>query len=181
MADTKKGGLGTVEAKGEPTAQSDGKWGVKDKNHRPGNPPRVHEPVLGHSYPLTHDAFTMMPAAHAVHFLGDPAFEVINEDAVKVAPIPKGKTSKGEEYRPAPGQVVAALEELTTDALLARAQLTPGGERLTKRNGREPIIKFIIDAQMAVAEGRTPGRASAPPTGDADEMDDDALAKLMDA
>lgn len=154
----------------------DGHWSVVDTNATQG--PRTHSAGPGRpSYDLKATEPTTMPEADARVFLRDKAFIVRNELGRRVPSLPDQEVMSAGRTPPKlePGQVVANLKELTTDALLARAQQYPGGDRLTKKSKRDAIIGFLWDAKhhTAAPADEDDDDESPPPAADADDVADD--------
>lgn len=109
-----------------------------------------------------------MPFAHAMKFLVDEAFQVSDETGKLYKPVPKAETDGAQGLVLRQGQVIARLDELLKDALLARCAIAPGGEAIKSRASREEMIEFLegIDAETLAAnteadEGVEPGADTA--------------------
>lgn len=159
----------TATAKAE--SKTDLTWTVFDTNAYPtaSNPTghREHMTRDRTNYKLHHKDGCEMPMRHAVDFLKDPAFVVVDEDGNRVEPIVAGDTGAPQPKMRA-DQVVATLAELTDQALLVRArQVNP---LATKQLGRQLLIQLLT-------EGELPSEAQAGPTdtvdGEADLIEDD--------
>lgn len=144
--------------KDEAASENTAEWTVIDRNAEPGNP-RIHEPVKGFRYPLTSNAPTKMPQAHAVKFLNDVSFEVRDGDGKVVAPVPTNAQLRTGEKVPTlhRSETVATFDELTDEALLRRAQLRQGGENLGWDESRENLIKFLTGPERPkLVRGKRP-------------------------
>jgi len=148
-------------------------------------PTRTHDLIVGYdeeiplvqTYTFTAHKRLEMPFAHAVKFLKIAEF-VVSEDAEgkrRYDPTPSGKQA-GMPVRDS-NQVVANLSELTIDALLIRCNQMTGGETITKRDGKEAMIDFLINASGKVAP-----RPTAPQGGDdeLEDMADDEVRNMLD-
>lgn len=161
----------------------DDRWGVYDMNQR-GAAPRVHE--IGEvSYPLFREKPCLMPVEHAVFFLRDPAFKVVNADGVQQTSLPSETNADGKKRAPElePNETIAKFEELLKPALLARAKIRPGGEALTDDASRDELIAFLMNAplQRDLPEHEKPratdGNFEIPAD---DRVPDEALNKMLD-
>jgi hypothetical protein len=127
-------------------------WGVMDTNatavDNDGKPiPRVHE-IIGargqiHRYKLVNDEPLPMPENHARQFLKDRAFIVVDHRQRTVAPMEPEQQERIAPSRLAPQFCIANLNELTDEALLTRAGVRPGFDRLPDRPERTVLIDFI--------------------------------------
>jgi hypothetical protein len=127
-----------------------GLWQVFDLNQQgPENPPRHHE-VGGKSWPLYRDRPTLLPPHLAAIFQRDPAFRVLDENGQEQVTLPDAENIDAAKRRPHlnPGETIAKFEELTSNALLARAALRPGGSGFTAKSKRADMIGFLTDAPM---------------------------------
>jgi hypothetical protein len=103
-----------------------------------------------------------MPYAHAMKFLGIPAFQVADDQGSRVTPPADPKKSETTEgVHLADDEVVARLDELTMEALLLRANMAPGGEKLKKNDGRATVQAFLAGHIKRTKD--TARRASARP------------------
>lgn len=115
--------------------------------------PRRHEIVQdgrSHVYVFeSADQPVAMPRAHALTLVGNAGFAVHEPSGQRLHTRP----AAAGPLVLRPDEVVARLEELTVDALLARAQALAGGGRF-KRAGarRDDLIAFLI-AGLAAAGG----------------------------
>lgn len=120
---------------------------VKDKSAR--GVTRHHEVEPGVVYGLKAEEYTLMPAHHALIFLSDENFIVENEDGEPLGHLPRSAIHQaGDQAGPklAHGEVIARYDELTQDALLARATRRHGGEKLTKSTKRAALVDFLINS-----------------------------------
>lgn len=165
--------------------QTKGNWGVLDTLATKG--PRIHMPVAGQTYELKSNAFTEMPASHAAKFLSDPSFLVVDETGTRQNSLPRSQSAQAGQapgLRLGPGETIASLDELTAQALLARAVRLPGGEKFTAKTKRDTLQRFLLDAQTS-GTARASGGSAAPeePAGDliADDEDEEAAGAEMAA
>lgn len=151
-------------------------WSVYDLNAyevRDGKPvARIHDVKPGVRYPLTATEAKEMPEEHARIFLKDPAFKVLNADGEEVASLEEAQKSRKPPEALEPGQVIAKLEELTTDALLTRAALLPGGADFTSDTPREQLMDLLLEAHE---------RQANPAAGNDDAIEGDTMpARALD-
>jgi hypothetical protein len=139
-----------------------GAWGVKDTNARQRMPdgtfiPRVHEIMTANgaivSYPLRMEPETYMPEAHARQFLKDEAFIVTNALGQVMKPLSEEQQERVPPPRLSPGHVIAAWEELTTDALLTRAGTLSGFDNLPPEPDRSMLIDFLTGRMQQLEPG----------------------------
>lgn len=133
-------------------------WSVRDKNARQELDgkivARLHEAAPGSTYKLYFNEFTAMPEHHARTFLRDEAFEVLDEHGQRVRPLSEDAMLRVAPAALAPQMVIANLDELTSEALVTRASIKPGGSRYTSVTPREILINFLIDAEAAAQNTR---------------------------
>lgn len=124
---------------------------VYDTTARVGEP-RSHEIVIGkhpdgapiiRRYKLSSDVPTTMPLDHAMKFLVDKAFRVIDPDGAIMTPVERITDADG-PVRLKHDQVVAKYEDLNLMALLKHAKLLPGSEHLGTNSLPEEIVAFIL-------------------------------------
>lgn len=128
-----------------------------------GELPRYHN-VHGKQWALWHpsrsEEGTLMPLSHAIAFLKDAAYIVLDADGNElVATAPQG-----DEYRNMPlppNMVVANLAELTLDSLMIRAGQLPQGNTVVKAWGKERVIEFIMASGMPTNVKKVGPRAPA--------------------
>lgn len=119
---------------------------VYDLNAR-GEMRRSHEAPDGTPYALNASKGTLMPEAHALVFLKDPAFKVVHPDGRVLPPLPQSAMLREVDVQKLePDETVAQYAELTTEALLARAVNRPGGHNFTGATSREALVSFLIRA-----------------------------------
>ena len=125
-------------------------WQVRDLNATAG--PRTHV-IQGTSYHLSAESFHPMSQEHAAFFLKDEAFQVKNAQGEILPPMPKGAVDSGKPEGPklAPGTVIANLEELTREALYARARALPGRDAVTTQMTKPDLIEFLRSAHATDA------------------------------
>lgn len=132
---------------------------------------RIHD-VHGKRWALWHpnekEEGTRMPLRYALAFLKDEAFIVKDQDGNEL----KAEAPQGDTYRNIhlpPNLVIANLSELTLDALMIRASGLPNGNMISRADGKERVIEFIMAAGLP--EGVTKVGPSEP--ADAGEAEDD--------
>lgn len=142
---------------------------------------RTHTPVIGSDYQLSADTPTPMPRAHALVFLRDPNFRVLDEHGLEIKPLPvidRNPASGGILLRP--GQVIATLDELTDSALSARCAAYPGSDGMLQQGNRDVIIKFILDTErqraMRAAQTSRPGGSE---FDDGDDMPEEQVSRML--
>lgn len=151
-----------------------------------GPEPRVHR-IHGRNWSLWNpsapgheDEGTKMPLSHALAFLKDEAFIVMDDDGNEL----KTEAPQGDEYRTIklpPNMVVANLAELTVDALFMRAAQLPNGNMIGRADGKERIIEFIMAAGIPDDVHKVgPGERNVPDD-DADLLVNDADGDAADA
>lgn len=154
---------------------------VEDTNCTPRHEVRTHEIVIDdYPKPVTfkYREKVMLPYAEAMKFTVDGAFRVTDEDGKVYEPVKKPRDTSV-PVALAANEVVAELHELTQEALLRRAAIKPGGEKLSKSTKKDTIIDFL---QAAYAVERTPGRDADAPEADAsgEAMDMDEVDSVLD-
>ena len=152
-------------------------WKVRDKNATTGA--RTHD-ILGTQYALSADDWTLMPEDHAVFFLKDTAFQVVDARGDIVPPMPEGAVEGGgrEKAQLRPGEVIANFEELTKEALLARAKNRPGRAAITSSMTKPELLKFLHSEAANDAQQAARIAESGPIVGQ-DELSADELDKLL--
>ena len=80
----------------------------------------------------------------------------------------------------APQMVIANLDELTTEALVTRASVKPGGSRYTSITPREILINFLIEAEHVAQNIRRSDVGVGDVDGD-DWTPDDAVKNMLEA
>ena len=159
-------------------------WSVCDKNARQEIDgkiiPRLHEAAPGTTYKLFFNEFTKMPEHHARTFLRDEAFEVHDEHDQRVRPLSEDAMLRVAPAALAPQMVIANLDELTTEALVTRASVKPGGSRYTSITPREILINFLIEAEHVAQNIRRSDVGVGDVDGD-DWTPDDAVKNMLEA
>ena len=161
-----------------------GLWSVRDSNAKVIENgevvPRVHEPIPGTSYALKFNEWTPMPESHARVFLRDAAFEVRDAGEQPVRSMTEISLQRALPTAVLPPEnVIANLDELTTESLVTRAAMKPGGNRFSSASGRAALISFLIGAEVAAQSGRRYDASAAAGDPSLDEMEDaDAAAML---
>jgi hypothetical protein len=155
--------------------ETEGMWAVLDT--RAVNKLREHLPVAGFAYKLSASQKTFMPQEHAVVFLRSKSFVVFNEMGERVASMPEASAERAGVTRPvlAPGEVIANLDELTDNALLARCKMRPGGERLKAKTARKKLIEFLLDSESTSKKTEAEDGDS-----EIEDMDDDDARKMLE-
>lgn len=90
---------------------------------------------------------TVLPVEKALKFNKDGFIIKGMDDSPYEKPVQVDNVTQS---RLAPGEVVAKLEELTTEALRIRVALKPNGEALSKAK-KEELIEFLKGESVAVA------------------------------
>ena len=166
--------------------QAEGEWQVFDMNANSPDPtdhsrvlPRVHESRLGIKWPLRSNEPCYMPEPEARVFLKDPGFKVLNFDGEEVPPLSLSQRARNLPAVLAPNLVIAALPELTTEALLTRVAQMRGGTRFNSTSPRDRVIDFIMEQETArQAEGRPDGALA---DAEVDEVEDEEAARILQA
>jgi hypothetical protein len=136
---------------------------VLDPSAIPGGPSRAHDMPTAEggvkSYGFAPNVATEVPTMHAMRFLAS-GFKVFADKAM-TRPIAAPRSLKAGhdgqnvlELRP--DEVIAALYELTKDALFKRAAALPGGEKLDVRADKTELMRIIaaFNAGEAAARNR---------------------------
>lgn len=118
-------------------------WGVVDLN-APTGESRRHQPVKGHFYDLRSDVPKKMPPSHAARFLKVEGFVVTGAAGRPMNSLPTSEEQSRVATLPK-GWLLARVEELTSDALLARALNLPGGEKFTARTKKDVLLAFVTE------------------------------------
>lgn len=137
----------------------------------PGNPSghQEHETRDGTPYKLHAKQACPMPARHAVDFLIDPAFVVVDDNGERV--FPRATAIAGAAPVLQPGQVVVTLAELSDQAILVRAmQINPLAE---KKLGRAALIKIIETGVAAPSDDANAGQVDEDAAGDSELENDE--------
>lgn len=111
--------------------------------------PRIHEVRPGVRYPLRSDRPVEMPEGDARIFLKDEAFVVEDERGNRVLPLRLETLAREVPKRLDPEFVIAAVSDLSTEALVTRAAQFPGGQMFDTDSPRPSLIRFLISAQRA--------------------------------
>lgn len=152
-------------------------WTVLDRNAI--NQPRIHK-VKGQAIAFKPGQRVSLDSHVAAAFLSSASFEVLNENGDKVSSLPKQSVSQAGVsggINLEPGQVIASLDELTKEALIARAARIPGGERLNARSSRNDVLAFLQDSDHSTYRAAQ----SDEPVDDVDveEIDDEGVKKML--
>lgn len=169
----------TVKALKEPRI-----FTVYDLNAKAGGPGRIHEIITEmrgdevistKSYELFSDRPCEMPEEHALKFLRDKAFVVMDNRGKRVEPV-EIKDITSAKMRLEDNEVIAKLEELTREALLKRAKVMPGSEDVKASDTKETLVSFLVrKAREKFKVGVSRGSENA-----VAEMPVDELDKLID-
>lgn len=146
---------------------------------------RVHDLLLDggrvKQYRFGENEKVEMPASHAIRFgARDKAFEVYDHSDKRLNVMAgDAKPAEGTAMPVIPeGCCIARFEELTIDSLVVRANTEIGGLKCTKRDGKEALIAFLVDAQAAKAAAAA-GDEDGIGDGDADDMNDTELKQMF--
>lgn len=131
-------------------AATEKQWSVIDRNAIKG--PRTHdiptqmldgEVVRTKAYHLNSDTPTPMPPEHAMFFLKDPGFLVMDGDGKEVSPVPIREGGTG-GFQLGENEVLATYEELSKEALFKRCKVLAGSEHIKEtRTPKEDMIAFL--------------------------------------
>ena len=179
----------------EPTAKMNHFFKVYDMNQR-GKEPRKHEVIIKLekatdgtvtgaetvSYDLYSDKACEMPMEHALKFLCDAAFKVVNTDGNRVPPVRKFDISKPITHL-ADDEIVCNIAELSRDSLMRRVKVLPGSEEVRGDAKQPELVAFLVSWNKA-KKGLTDGEravADMIAKGDllADALPPDMAEKLM--
>jgi hypothetical protein len=148
---------------------------VTDTTATPNYPKRIHTIVVAGteiSYTFEAGKPTQMPLAHAMKFVKNEAFIVVDPaTGRRYEPFADPSQRQVQIASLAPGQVIASLDELTSKALLFRCQSLNGGERYGANSDRREMIAFIVAATNPMQAGEA---------GDLEEMSARNLASILD-
>jgi hypothetical protein len=159
---------------------------VMDTTATPAYPTRTHEHLIdGVPTQFTFAVGQKLPLSidKALKFLKDPAFIVTDADGKRYDPTPKEPTGAA-AVELAPNELIARIDELSTDALVIRAKQINGGEGFKKQDGREKIIAFLIE-KTAATRANEAARAvptQAPGSGniETEDMGEDEVGKMFE-
>ena len=94
--------------------------------------------------------YTAVPLTMATRFLvGNSGFEVLGPDGQVLRLMAQPQTGAGPGVVLRPDQVIAALDELTLDALVIRA-VAKGG-KFAKASGKKAVVEFLVGGAPAAA------------------------------
>jgi hypothetical protein len=127
-------------------------WGVIDLNAIKG--PRHHEiPIktgmsgevlMTRTYKLESDKPLPMEPEHAMFFLKDPSFVVVNQAGEIVTPVPVNKEGGIGGFQLGENEVIASYDEVSKEALYKRCKIIPGSEHIKEtRTPKEEMIAFL--------------------------------------
>ncbi len=117
---------------------------VYDMNARQG--PRRHDMTDGAFYELHASKGTPVPERHALLFLRDGAFRVIDATGKELASVAHLANERDGSRELAKDETIARYAELTHEALLARAVLRPGATGLSRKTPKDDLVAFLTDA-----------------------------------
>ncbi|WP_417790288.1 hypothetical protein [Terasakiella pusilla] len=138
---------------------------------------RQHEVMEGNgrivAYDFKYNEATPMPAGHARRFLHIPQFKIYEDESLNtlvptVSKADSNADKKGVQLQP--GQVIARLDELSTEALFNRCCQYAGSETLGQASDRTDAIAFLR-AQYGVPSPQEPSEDDLDLEMDPDELD----------
>ena len=141
---------------------------VFDLNQR-GDQPRKHDVIVKLEkatdgtitgaetvqYELYSNKGCKMPMEHALKFLCDAAFKVVNNEGNRVMPVPKFDASKPITVL-ADDEIVCKIVELSRDALMRRVKVLPGSEEVRGDAKASELAAFLVSWNKA-KKGLTDG------------------------
>lgn len=139
------------------------RWTVYDTNQA-GDLPRIHEVItqlfddgrepLVKKYKLFSDKPPEpdMPMEHALRFLVDEKFQVIDPSGKRITPPPKVEGGTGAYVLP-DNQTIANWDELSRAALFKRCKVIPGSEAIKPTDEPEVFVEFLLGWQRAQKKG----------------------------
>ncbi len=149
------------------TQERPAKWGVADLNataFKPGTNeimPRAHDVAPGVRLELFADRETFTEEKYARLFLKDESFVVRDANGNIVKPLTEVQLSRvAPQEKLAPNLVIADLDELTAEALEARAKVHPRSHELPPDADRALLIDFL-QGQFQAGLPRRRGRDDA--------------------
>lgn len=90
-------------------------------------------------------AYKDLSASLALPLVGNPGFEVLGLDG---KPMKPARHRAAESIMLESDQTIARYSELTIDALVERARILPGGDTLSRKDGKETLINFILEGGL---------------------------------
>lgn len=147
---------------------------VQDLNCSPRYPQRQHEiPMAGGHIELIdfkHGQKVKLPFGVAMRFTRDPSFRITDKEGNIFDPAPK-LVDTSLPLQIAVNECVAEFRDLTQEALLRRAVVEIGGEKMTGRTPKKDIIAFLIALNEAKSAEKAPeGDEEEVSTAEADAM-----------
>lgn len=136
-------------------------------------PTRTHEMIVDgqiQSFTFKAGEKLVLAAPIALRFLKEESFVVTDpETGKRIRPVPK--TPDGGAFELGEFELVARLDELSTEALLVRCRQEAGGEKLKRNASRESLLEFLGNVmtakrQAAAKAAQRAERAAARDTGD---------------
>ena len=124
---------------------------VVDSTAGANSPAREHEIQVGDGrrvvYSFKHQSPVRMPFDHAMRFRPMDSFIVLDDEGERYEPNPV--TPPDAEIELAEDEVVARYEELTAEALFARAKELPGSDDLKRNSQKTEIIAFLVESSRS--------------------------------
>jgi hypothetical protein len=133
---------------------------VTDTTCTPAYPTRTHDIMYqGRRAQVTFNYGNplRLPIDVALKFLKDEAFVVTDEDGNQYDPTPKAPEAAGAEFKLAPDEIVAKLDELTQEALYLRAKQLNGSDHIKKGTPKTELVAFL--AAQRLTEAKAAGKA----------------------
>lgn len=127
-------------------------WTVRDSNASDASGPRKHQTNAGRVLSFGPGEDVPMTKEEALGFLRDASF-VVKDGNGEVYKAAANTALPGSTLLPKAipsGHVIAALEELSDEALTRRAVFYSGGHAVSKSGTRQQKIEFIVAAEAAV-------------------------------
>jgi hypothetical protein len=161
------------------TKASEDTFMVFDMNARSAG--RIHDMVDGTRYELHAGKGTPVPERHALLFLRDEAFKVVDPSGATLASVAHLANERDGSRALADDETIARYEELTHDALLARAVLRPGAA-FGRKSSKAELVAFLTNAPVKQELPRhLRARDTSSPEGieDAEETGADGAAAVL--
>lgn len=158
---------------------------VTDLTANAQHPVRTHEMIVDgniQSFDFQQRTRLELPYAVAMKF-NQAGFEVRDHEG-RIVPRPADpkNLSATEGVKLGPDQVVAGLDELSQSALVARAVVLAGGDRLGPTTPRASLIKFIKQARTKLIEAAKPRPvARTPVNAMSEDVTDEVDPKTVDS
>lgn len=158
-------------------------FGVVDTNVKPGKQ-RTHTFTDDDGqliqYTFGHNVQVEIPHRHAVRLQQIKSFQVFRKNGERLPHLPAKHPLdvNPNDVKLKDGQCIAVFEELTREALFARAVLFPGGQRFKANAKREELIRFLKGLAPIADRLAQIGDAGGDVDPD-DVMSDDELDKML--